>query len=82
MERSKAGTKEKVGPDSITKSKHNVTKHNMVVFYKMWKNYNEIQLGIKLNYEQNFTILLYAFIYYISYDTRNFVSNSLIILTI
>ena len=44
MERSKAGTKEKEVQTAITTySKHN-KKHHIVVFSKIWKMYNEIQL--------------------------------------
>ena len=45
MERSKAGTKEKRSPDGLSLPNQNIiNKHNMVVFYKIRKNYNEIQL--------------------------------------
>ena len=43
MERSKAGTKEKC-PDGLSlPNNYNINKHNMVLFYKMCKKYNEIQ---------------------------------------
>ena len=43
IERSNAGTK-KISRQSITtQSKHNNNKHN-ILFYKIFKNYNEIQL--------------------------------------
>ena len=45
MERSKAGTKKKKSRRPITSySKYNNNKHNIVVFYKIWIEYNEIQL--------------------------------------
>ena len=46
MERSKASTKEKRSPDGLilSYSKYNNSKHNLLVFYKRWKKYNEIQL--------------------------------------
>ena len=45
MERSKAGTKKKKSRRPITSyPKYNINKQNMVIFYKKWKKYNEIQL--------------------------------------
>ena len=44
MERSKAGTKKKFRRPSTSQSKFNNNKHNIVVFFKIWKKYNEIQL--------------------------------------
>ena len=41
MERSKASTKKR-SPDGL--SKYNNNKHYIIVFYKIWKKYNEIQL--------------------------------------
>ena len=45
MERSKAGTKKK---EVLTAYQYlikiNNSKHNIEVFYKIWKKYNEIQL--------------------------------------
>ena len=46
MEISKAGTKNK-SPDGLslpTLSEYNKNKHKIVIFYKKWKKYNEIQL--------------------------------------
>ena len=49
MEKSKAGMKKKKSRRPIaSKSKYNSNKHNIVVFYKIWKKYNEIQLTKKL----------------------------------
>ena len=48
MERSKAGTKSS-SPDGPSQPNQNtiiINIMNMVVFYKMWKKYNEIQLTI------------------------------------
>ena len=48
MERSKVDMKEKDVPTAITiYSKYNNNKHNMVVSYKIWKNYNDIQFTKK-----------------------------------
>ena len=44
MERSKASTKKKSQRPIIKLSKYNNNKRNIVVFYKKWKEYNEIQL--------------------------------------
>ena len=44
MERSKAGTKKKVRRPITSQLKDNNNKHNMVIFYKIWKKYDEIQL--------------------------------------
>ena len=41
MEKSTAGTNKR-SPNGL--SKHNINKHNTVLFYKKWKKYNEIQL--------------------------------------
>ena len=44
MERSKAG-KNKRSPDGLLyPNQNNNNKQNMVIFYKKWKKYNEIQL--------------------------------------
>ena len=43
MERCKTG-KEKKSPDGLLHPNQNNNKHNIVVFYKTWKKYNEIQL--------------------------------------
>ena len=47
MERSKAGPKKNKCRRTITsqsKYNNNNNKHNMVILYKNWKKYNEIQL--------------------------------------
>ena len=45
IERSKAREREKKSRRPITtESKYNNNKDNMVVFYKIWKEYNEIEL--------------------------------------
>ena len=44
MERSKAGRKKISRRPITTKSKYNNNNHNMVVFYKIWKKYDEIKL--------------------------------------
>ena len=45
MEKSKVGTKKKMSRRPITSySKYNNNKQNVVIFYKKWKKYNEIQL--------------------------------------
>ena len=45
MERSKAGTNKR-SPDGLSHPNQNtiIIKQNMVIFYKKWKKYNEIQL--------------------------------------
>ena len=43
MERSEAGTN-KISPDGLSHPNQNNNKQNMVIFYKKWKKYNEIQL--------------------------------------
>ena len=44
MERSKAGTKKKSRRPITTLFKYNVIEHNMALFFKIMKNFNEIQL--------------------------------------
>ena len=43
LEGSKASTNKKFRRPITTKSKHNINKHNMVLFYKKYKKYNEFQ---------------------------------------
>ena len=44
MERSKAGVKER-SPEGLSHpNQKNNNKHNILIFYKKWKKYNEIQL--------------------------------------
>ena len=52
MERSKAGAKKKSRRPITTYSKQNNNKNNIVVFYKIWKKYNEIRLKKKKGLEQ------------------------------
>ena len=43
MERSNADTDKNRSPDDLyklSKPKYNNNKHNLLVFYKIWKNYN------------------------------------------
>ena len=44
MERSKAGREKKSRRPITFYSNYSNNKHNIVVFYKIWKKYNEIQL--------------------------------------
>ena len=44
MERSKAGTEEKKSRLPVTNNSKYNNKHNMELFSKIWKKYNEIQL--------------------------------------
>ena len=53
MESSEASTKEKRSPDGLNypNKKYNNNKHNLLVFYKIEKKYNEIQLTKKNGHE-------------------------------
>ena len=57
MEKKQSGHEKKMSRRSITSySKYNNNKQNVVIFYKKWKKYNEIQLTknkIDLNFRKN-----------------------------
>ena len=53
---SNTGTKEKIIFDGLslpTSSKYNNKKQEMVIFYKKWKKYNEIQLTKKMDLKKS-----------------------------
>ena len=47
MVRSKEDTNERSPDDLSLRNQNNINKHNIVVFYKTWKKYNEIRLKPK-----------------------------------